>query len=856
MNNPGNLLLIAVPKDNDKKELSAEQMFATLHGILRPTKRRLAAKDQEHIGFEIAAIEQRIQFYIWTPKHLQNFVEGQVYAQYPSAQIFKLDDDYSQRDLGHRIYRAAELGLNNHDSLPIRTFPSFEVDPLSGITAVLSRLTGGEEIWIQILVRPIADSWHQQGSKYIRKIKTGGLNISSFVSAPFKAPEDLNAKGELSERDKSRIAAIELKNTKLGYQVKIRIVCLGQTNHEARLHLQAIKAAFKQFNTTDLNGFKSQLNSVDVKHLESYRNRSFKDDGFILNIEELASVFHLPHLSVDTPNIVWASAKTAEPPASLPTANKHSATDLSLFGVTNHRNSNAIFGALRSDRGRHTYVIGQTGTGKSGLLELLSLSDLYYDQGYAIIDPHGDFATNSLRAIGADKITDVVYFNPADTEFPIGFNPLEVTDSRQKAQISSELVGVMKRMFDSWGPRLEYILRNTLLALLDTPDTTMLDITRMLTDKKFRKRVVANVEDIVVKNFWQTEFASWDNRFQAEAIAPVLNKVGAFTANPMIRNIIGQPKSGFNIRQIMDQGKILILNISRGLVGEDNAHILGAMIITKIQLAAMSRADIQDIQDRRPFYLYVDEFQNFATDSFAVILSEARKYGLYLTLANQYISQMPEEVRSAVFGNVGSIISFRVSADDAPFLEKYFDPQFDTSDIIQLANRCFVATLTIRGEKVAAFSGKTLNLPEQNQDNVAKIIDFSRQNYAKPKALVEKMIIQSSSHQPPVGQPAQNKPSKQKGQQSKNKPLAKNKVLNKLKQGISQSQSKTNQSPDGKPSQTKTQLNQTQKQPKPGQPTQNPPKKIAKIVYKSSQVTVNQMTDSEKYSIEHSKSKK
>jgi hypothetical protein len=302
---------------------------------------------------------------------------------------------------------------------------------------------------------------------------------------------------------------------------------------------------------------------------------------------------------------------------------------------------------------------------------------------------------------------------------------------------------VLKRLFaDSWGPRLEYILRYTLLALIDYPNATMLDITRMLTEKKFRLDVISYIDDPVVKNFWVTEFASWNDKFASEAVAPVLNKVGAFTANPMIRNILGQPKSTFNIRKIMDEGKILIVNLSRGLMGEDNAGIIGAMMVTKIQLSAMSRADIPE-PERKPFYLYVDEFQNFATDSFAVILSEARKYALNLTVANQYISQMSQPVRDAVFGNVGTILSFRISPDDAPFLQKYFEPQFEASDIIQQHNRHFIVSMTINGEKAPAFSAKTLNLPPPTANYVPQIVELSRQRYAVERAVVEKIIRES-----------------------------------------------------------------------------------------------------------------
>ncbi|HEU4715572.1 MAG TPA: type IV secretion system DNA-binding domain-containing protein, partial [Candidatus Saccharimonadales bacterium] len=519
----------------------------------------------------------------------------------------------------------------------------------------------------------------------------------------------------------------------------------------AKLRMQAIVGTFKQFNSTNLNGFRMTGGSFKKEDLAKYKARLFIDRGFILNIEELASVFHLPHTNVETPNIVWASSKTAEPPAKLPVITGNDAIDenISAFGLTNFRGINHQFGMLRYDRSRHVYIIGQTGAGKSGTLELFALSDIFHGQGYAIIDPHGDFAVNNMRFIPGSRVQDVVYFNPADTAFPLGFNPLEVTNPAQKTNISSEVIGVLKRMFgESWGPRLEYILRYTILALLDRPETTMLDITRMLTDKKFRKETLAYCTDTVVLQFWNIEFASWTDKFQAEAIAPVLNKVGAFTANPVIRNIIGQPKSTFNIRQMMDEGKILIVNLSKGLIGEDNASILGSFLVTKIQLAAMSRSDIPDIKDRRPFYLYVDEFQNFATDSFATILSEARKYGLNLTVANQYISQMSDTVRNAVFGNVGTMISFRVSADDAPILAKQFEPQFEPNDLLQMHNRHFIINMVINGEKAPAFSATTLTLPPAQTDNTSYIIENTRRNYSRSRAEIEQEI--SNAIQPPV----------------------------------------------------------------------------------------------------------
>ena len=681
------LLVLEIPRANDKQELAAEQMFASLHGILRsPRELRLEGSLQEHISFEIASIGKHIRFYVWVPKHLQNFVEGQVYAQYPSVQIYEAEEDYTNRDMQQSVIYSAELTTIDNDVLPIKSFQNFEVDPLAAITATLAQLDDpGEEMWIQVMARPVADSWHKRSAAYISRVKSGqseslfgggGGFIRGFLEALWKPPEPGagGAPKELSERNKTRISEAETKSTKLGYQVKIRLVYVGNDKVTARHRMQAIVGTFKQYNSTNLNGFTSKNTVYDREALAQAQARFFIDKGFVLNIEELASVYHLPHTNVETPNIVWASSKTAEPPAKLPILT--GGTDdnnISAFGLTNFRGYQQQFGMYRGDRGRHAYIIGQTGAGKSGLLELFALSDVFHNEGYAIIDPHGDFAVNNMKFVPPHRIKDVVYFNPADTAFPVGFNPMEVINPNMKNNISSEIIGVMKRMFgESWGPRLEYILRYTILALLDYPDSTMLDITRMLTDKKFRKDVLSYVEDSVVLNFWNIEFASWQDKFASEAVAPVLNKVGAFTANPIIRNIIGQPRSTFNIRQIMDEGKILIVNLSKGLIGEDNASILGSFLVTKIQLAAMSRSDIPNVEDRRPFYLYVDEFQNFATDSFATILSEARKYGLNLTVANQYTAQMSDVVRSAVFGNVGTVISFRVSADDAPILARRF----------------------------------------------------------------------------------------------------------------------------------------------------------------------------------------
>jgi hypothetical protein len=742
---PGTVLLLQVPRTNEKKELAAEQMFASLHGLLTTAQASFfKTAVHERVSFEIAVQNKQIGFYVWVPQHLKSFVEEQIYAQYPDVHIAEVDDYTHTADAQVVVQAAAEIKLTANEALPIKTFPSFEVDPLASITAALAQFDEDEEAWLQVVVRPAPSNWHKRSEGYVAGIRGGGSGPMSFnmIKVLWEPPGEGGGGSapKLAEHETARASAAEAKSHKLAYETAVRLVYRGNTSApQARMRIQAITASFKQFNTTYLNGFVAKYLGEDPRFVELYRTRTVGRKGFVCNIEEVASLYHLPHTNVETPNILWARAKTAEPPAILPLVNEKNRDEISPIAVTNFRGHNSMFGMPRSDRGRHLYIIGQTGVGKSGLLELLSISDVYSPFGFAIIDPHGDYALSVMRRVPEARVNDVIYFNPADTDFPVAFNPLEVADPNLRTHIVSELIGVLKRMFESWGPRLEYILRYTLLALVEFPEATMLDITRMLTEKKFRQDVVKHVTDPVVVNFWNVEFASWNDKFATEAVAPVLNKVGAFTANPTVRNIIGQPHSSFNIRKIMDERKILIVNLSRGLIGEDNASLLGALLVTKIQMAAMSRADM-DLSERVPFYLYVDEFQNFATDSFATILSEARKYGLNLTVANQYIAQMSMEVKDAVFGNVGSIVGFRMSADDSRVMTKYFEPKFEEHDLVHMHNRHFVISMTIAGEKVQAFSATSLELPPQNQDYSPQIIAASRESYAYKKADIEDYV--------------------------------------------------------------------------------------------------------------------
>ena len=667
------VLRILVPKNNEKTPLAAEQMFAALHGIFHAE-----ATYQDYISFEIAARDKFIQFYVCLPTHLKDFAQGQIYSQYPTAEIHEVDD-YTQDEMsrihaGELSLAGADLELINNDVFPIKSFVNFEVDPLAGITGVLSKVEKDEQIWMQLIVKPVSDNWQKKSIDYIKKIKSGGGHSKGFIQEFFEIfghlisgmivtlisgatpPSQRVAKSEevkISGTEEAGLKGVEAKATKLGFETKIRLLALAPNENAARAKITSVVAAFKQFNILNLNGFQAGSLKTSIEYWQSYHQRQFFETGYILNIEELASIFHLPSVSVATPNIVWSGSKKGEPPANLPIEENVYEEGITLFAKTDFRHMQHKFGIKIADRRYHMYAIGKTGTGKSTMLENMAIDDIREGRGLAVVDPHGDLINHILEYIPENRVKDVVLFQPSDRMYPVAFNPLENVDPDLKSIVASGVVGIFKKLFaESWGPRLEYILRNTVIALLDYPNATMLGITRILVDKQFRDRVISQVQDPVIKDFFVNEFEQYDPKFRTEAIAPIQNKVGQFLSSSTIRNIVGQPKSTIDIKEIMDNGKIFLVNLSIGEIGEDASSLLGSLMITKIQLAAMQRATMSEEQ-RRDFYLYVDEFQNFATDSFAVILSEARKYKLNLIMTNQYVAQMPEAVRDAVFGNVG-----------------------------------------------------------------------------------------------------------------------------------------------------------------------------------------------------------
>jgi hypothetical protein len=749
------VLAISVAKDNEKTAASAEQFFQALHGIYRDDP-----VVQEHVALEIVAAKDSIVFYVFTPVHLRDFIEGQLYAQYPDLQITQVPDYARAISLEGKHIAGASVGLTKADVVPIKTYTASEIDPLASLSAVMANLDPGEHIWFQIVVKPVGDEWQKRGVSFAKQVRSGekplstpskvgrlGVRLFMELASPGSGIGSATPKEppKLSAPDEAALKGIEGKITKLGFESHFRIMAICESNERARSRIEGVLAALKQYNTTNMNGFQGKSILFDDQPFwNKYLSRNSEDKGSVLNTEELASLFHFPSKTVETSAISWAGSKKGEAPFNLPLKDEVAADDLTVLGRTDFRNKSKDFGIKMDDRMRHLYVIGKSGTGKSTLLENMLIDDVLEGRGVIVVDPHGELADKVLDAIPEHRVKDVVLFDPADREFPIAFNLLEQVGDDFKGIVASGFVGILKKIFgNSWGPRLEYVLRNTALALLDAPNATMLGIPRMLTEPGFRNQIIEHVHDPVIRDFWVNEWSRMDQKQQVETMSPILNKVGQFLATSTIRNIVGQPKSSFDVRQIMDEKKILIVNLSKGKIGEDNSALLGAMIITKVQLAAMSRANVSP-KERPACFLYVDEFQNFATESFATILSEARKYNLGLTVAHQYIKQMSEEVRDAVFGNVGTIVSFRVGADDASLLQKEFAPVFDENDLVNLQRGFVYIKLLVDGLAAPAFSAQTLPPRDLATTIRQQVIEHSRLCYTKSRTETESIIDETA----------------------------------------------------------------------------------------------------------------
>jgi len=751
------LLSLSVPADNDRGPQYVEQVLAAMH---QANLARLP------ITLTFASLERTLRLFCRVPPELAPAMMAQLGAQYPDATIERLPDAALTPADAHTTW-SAESYLRP-DVFPIRRYAQFEdllnrniSDPLTAIFAALAP-NRHATARIDITIRPAARRRMKQARKLLRKlaspffrahpafarayavsathprtlIRLAGRCLGTIVrksSSPFASGIPATARSH--DREDSLQAAADKLGRHL-FETHCRIVVFGpQTDAQvARAQIQHIAGAFGHFTLPRMATF-----HVFPVRRHGMRDRS-RGRGFLLSAEELATLWHPATATVRAPAMQTTQCRELEPPRLLPLG--HHEPDTALLGRTKFRGRREVFGLRTDDRRRHLAVIGKTGMGKTTLLRQLIASDIAAGRGLALIDPHGDLAQTILDAVPSHRTNDVVLFDAGDRDFPLAFTPLACPQPAQRPLVASGVVSAFKKLYgDSWGPRLEHILRNALLALIEVPGTSLLSLQRLLADTSYRKMLTGRISDPIVKAFWDGEFAHWKPQYRAEAIAPIQNKVGQFLSHPILRAIVGQSRRGLDLRRVLDDGLVLIANLSKGTIGEDGSSLLGSLLVTGIQLAAMSRADTAEHQ-RRDFSLYVDEFQNFSTESFATVLSEARKYRLSLTIANQYLAQMDEATAAAVFGNVGSLLVFQVGASDAEALADQLGGEVTPQDLLALPRFTAYVRLLIDGMPSRPFSMETIPPPTANAiyARSAVIRRTSRHRYARPVKQVESEI--------------------------------------------------------------------------------------------------------------------
>lgn len=735
------LLQIALPRDNEIKIDAAEQLFASF-ASLHKGGRTSFLTEQPHLSFEIVGMPSDIRFYVSTPNKYKDYVEKQINGAYPDAEIKEVNEASSLEEgsvLGneYNIFSKdakvafASLKLKKSDYRPIKVFKDLPVDPLSSITSILAKMTQGEGAAIQILIEPAGSEWKKEGKHYLSHTKKAESN-----------PETAKYSSDGKE-----LEGIENKVGKPGFETIIRIVVSSSTKEAADAHLGNIVNAFSQFEGA--NSFTKNKHRIKKFFMTDfiYRYMPIRGQKSVLSSEELATIFHFPNKSITTPHIFWITSKRAPAPAQTPTSGLY-------LGKSTYRGLSKPVYMNDEDRRRHMYIIGKTGTGKSEFLKQMILQDIHEGKGVAVIDPHGDLIEDVMQLIPPQRAEDVILFDPADTERPMGLNMLEAQTEEEKHYVVSSIVGLMYKLYDPnktgiIGPRFEHAIRNAMLTVMSVPGNTFIEIVRVLTDASYVQELLPKVQDPIVRRYWTDQIAQTSDFHKSEVLDYIVSKFGRFVTNKMMRNIIGQSYSSFNFRKVMDEKKILLINLSKGRVGEENSNFLGLILVPKILIAAMSRQDIP-IDQRSDFYLYVDEFQNFATPDFAQILSEARKYRLNLIVANQFIGQMEEEVKNAIFGNVGTVASFRVGVTDANYLQHEFQPVFTEADLINVERfNAFMKTV-VNDEPVPPFSlDTTKDISAEKaamNPRVAEVIkQLSRLKYGKPVAEIEN-IIGARSH--------------------------------------------------------------------------------------------------------------
>lgn len=723
-------LLVRVPKDNETKIDAAEQLFASLYS-LKKSGFFAWAKTEDLFSFEIVAMQEEISFYMNCPKKIRDLVEKQIHGAYPNADIKEVDEVNIFSKKGKVAFTSLKLSKATY--IPLKMYKDLPTDGLSLLTSALSKMGPGEGAIVQILLQPETKKWQDQGKSYVadKKKKESDPDKASYANDP------------------KEMEMITQKTEKPGFRVSIRIVVSARDEYAAESHLNNIVGSFAQYSSA-YNSFKKsriwfkQMFMIDF----IYRYMPFLNIGtMILNSEELATVFHLPNKTVETHHIRYLNAKNAPAPNTIPKTGLH-------LGKSNYRGEMRDVFIGNDDRRRHMYIIGKTGTGKSEFLKEMIIQDIDSGKGVCAIDPHGEFIEDILELMPPERADDVIYFNPSDLERPMGLNMMEADTEEQRHFVVSSIIGLMYKLYDPHrtgiiGPRFEHAIRNAMLTIMYKKGSTFIELVRILTDSKYVDELLPLVKDPVVKRYWTDQIAQTSDFHKSEVLDYIVSKFGRFVTNKTMRNIIGQPESSFNFRRAMDEQKIILCNLSKGVLGEEDAKFLGLILVPKVLTAAMSRQDIP-MDQRKDFYLYVDEFQNYATEDFAVILSEARKYRLNLIVANQFISQIDEEVKNAVFGNVGTMVSFRVGVQDANFLQQEYSPVFNDGDLTNIEKYHVYVKTIVKNEPVPPFSMSLYKdmdavKARMNPEQARMIKELSRLKYGKDVEVVE-AEIQSRSN--------------------------------------------------------------------------------------------------------------
>lgn len=741
----------------------AETLFAAIAGLKRQHGffKWLRGRTNQ-LAFELVVKESKISFYVAVPDKLKNFVEQQIHAQYPYAEISQeLDYNIFQPD-SHIV--GAHLWFKFKSAFPFKTYKKMDSDPLVAILNPLSTILDTEGASIQYVVRPAPPHWRRQGVHLIRDIKEGQkfeyvAHRGWLMRSLYRWKKSLSSKDKdaakqtsqsepyhLTQMEEEMVKAMEEKLSRGGLEITLRLVSAAPTRDRAQLNLENTLNAFSQYNIYRYgNSFGAALPRRPGHLIQSFIYRNFDEKHHqVVSTEEMAGFWHLPLSATETPHINWLGARKAPPPLNMPREGV-------VLGRTVYRGVETIVRLKRSDRRRHLYTVGKSGGGKSVFIQNLAVQDIQAGEGVCVIDPHGDFVEYVLQHVPKSRVDDVIYFNPSDIDRPIGLNMLEAKTEEQKDFVTQEMVSIFYKLVTDpsmIGPMFEHNMRNVMLTLMaDTENPgSIAEIPRMFTDDAFVAKWKKKLRDPVVLAFWDKEMAKTSDFHKSEMLGYLISKVGRFVENQMMRNIIGQTHSGFNFREVMDQRKILLVNLAKGLVGEINSNLLGLIIVSKLQMTALERAALPEEQ-RHDFYLYIDEFQNFITESIATILSEARKYRLNLIMAHQYLKQLEDNkgkttVRDAVLGNAGTIAAFRIGPEDAEILQKEFAPVFGAYDLLNVEQYTAYIKLLIDNTAARPFNMMTYGPQPGNKELAAAIKELSRLKYGRPREIVDAEIME------------------------------------------------------------------------------------------------------------------